>query len=283
MIALETLAKQIETNLNLNSKGIKFAIFADMGKFQKALGTRTEYKHYTNGVLKVIDSAVIPTQGMTVATQSVMLQVVAELTFGKDQEEIIRNHRAVLDSYFTEFRVELISDDDKSYSVNMTSSIVSTGEPQIRPEIGSSMTWYVRIDYGFIENGLNSLNCTFTLDGVTVPYSSATITNRPQIEEIPYSNTAGVGKNVVTARTRGFDFQVPAQASEGLGQILLLAVLDDDTVKHTLTVKFGTVTRTYTVVFGQTNVVLQGVQNAGHNISLIEAAIDIGDDNDATA
>ena len=283
MIALETLAKQIETNLNLNSKGIKFAIFADMGKFQKALGTRTEYKHYTNGVLKVIDSAVVPTQGITVATQSVMLEVVAELTFGKDYEEIIRNHRAVLDSYFTEFRVELISDNDKSYSVNMISSIASTGEAQVRSEIGSSMTWYVRIDYGFIENGLNSLNCAFTLDGVTVPYSSATITNRPQIEEITYSNTEGVGKNVVTARTRGFDFQVPAQAAEGLSQILLLSVLDDDNGEHTLTVTFGEVTRTYTVVFGQTNVVLQGVQNAGHNISLIEAAVDIGDNDDGTA
>ena len=57
MIALETLAKQIETNLNLNSKGIKFAVFADMGKFKKAVSTRTEHEHYTNGVLKVIDSA----------------------------------------------------------------------------------------------------------------------------------------------------------------------------------------------------------------------------------
>lgn len=273
MIALETLAANIEKNLNLNSKGIKFKIMSDAGKFRKALHTRTEHERYTNGLLKVVDSAIVPTQTLTVASQTVLLEIVAELTFGEDKAEIIRNHRAVLDAYFTAFRVELITDDGKSYSVSMTSSIADTGEPAIRPQIGESMTWTVRIDYGFIENGLNSSNCTFTLDGAVIPYSNAVMTLRPQVETNPYSNGDGVGKSVVTSYTRGFDFQVPAQSAEnGLSEVLLLAVLDGDKTIHTLTVTFGSVSRTYNVIFGQTNIVLNGVDNAGQNISLLEAA-----------
>ena len=277
MISLETLANRIETNLNLNSKGIKFRIFSDAGRFKEAIAKRTEHERFTNGVLKVVDSAVVPTQTLTVATQSVLLEVGAELTFGKDKRGIMHDHRAVLDAYFTGVHEELISEGGESYSVSMTGAVADTGEPQIRPGIGESMTWFVRINYGFIENGLNSLNCSFTLDGVTVPYSSAVITNRPQAESNPYSDGEGVGKNVVTSRIRGFDFQVPAQSAEnGLSEILLMSVLREDDKIHTLTATFGTVSQTYNVVFGQTDIVLQGADNAGHNISLLEAAPSTG-------
>lgn len=278
MIELTTLAANIEKNLNLNSKGIKFKILSDAGDFKKAISTHEQHEHYTNGVLKVVDSAVVPTQTLTVATQSVLLEIVAELYFGQDKDAIIRDHREVLDSYFTAIRVEPIKEGDKFYSVSMTSSVADTGEPAIRPGIGESMTWLVRIDYGFIENGLNSSNCTFTLDGAVIPYSNAVMTLRPQVETNPYSNGDGVGKSVVTSYTRGFDFQVPAQsAKNGLSEVLLLAVLDGDKTIHTLTVTFGSVIRTYNVIFGQTNIVLNGVDNAGQNISLLEAAPSVGE------
>lgn len=89
MISLETLANQIETNLNLNSKGIKFRIFSDAGRFKEAIATRTEHERFTNGVLKVVDSAVVPTQTLTVATQSVLLEVVAELTTNIRRRQIL--------------------------------------------------------------------------------------------------------------------------------------------------------------------------------------------------
>lgn len=275
MIQLSTLAKAIEDSLNANDKGIVYVIHTDMGTYETALKTRTNKRQYTNGVLDVLSSAIVPAQGLVVATQQARLEICVQLPDPARDEEIVAAHRAILDGVFANVTVDSITDTDgKTYTVSATYSLADSGSAQMRPMAGTSYTFIVNIEYSFIEGGLNSLNCIFTLDGVRIPYTSATITRRPTTEANVYSDGAGQARCVNTASAISVDLQLPARsATDGLSEVLLAQILTGDlNAVHVLTVQFGGITHTYIMIFGETNVVVNGVANAGHTISLIEAA-----------
>jgi len=271
MIALQTLAQTIENALNASQAaekaGIRYVIYSDAGKYKKALETRTQKQRYTNGVLRI-----------TVATQQASLEICVPLSRPAQDDETIALHRSILDNYFSAVKVQLIPDNGKAYSVSSTYSLADSGTIEQRPKVGSSYTFTVNIEYSFIEGGLSSYDCVFTLDGAQIPYTTATITRRPTAESNPYSNSSGQARNVNTATALSFDFQVPAQtAVNGLSEVILAQILAGDmNATHELTVALGANSHTYNVIFGQTDIVVTGVDNAGHNISFIEAAPSIG-------
>ena len=274
MISLSTIATSIKVGLNSNSKNIKFAIFSDAREYKKAINTRTEKQRFTNGLVQSTGSSIVPTQSITVATQSILLSIVVKLPDPEKDQQIIDDHRFVLENYFGKFTTEAMTDGGKTYSVSWVGAFADTGTVEVRPGIGTSISFSVSIQYSFIENGLNSANCVFLLDGNAIPYSLAQITRRPSVENNPYSNTDAVATNVVTAETVGFDFQVPAQDSNNpLAKLLLQQVLNGNRGTHTLLVKLGSETAIYSVKFGETALAIQGIDNAGHKISLIAAAL----------
>lgn len=284
MIAVETLARQIENDLNAAAKtsGIVYKIHTDMGQYKRALKTRTEKQVYTNGVLRIVDSGVVPSRTLTVATQEAELEICVQLPEQARDEEILLAHRSILNEYFAEPRVEPITEDGKTYSVGATYSLTHSGIVEQRPDAGTSFTFYARIAYSFIENGLSSYDCAFLLDGFPIPYTSVSITRRPIAEANPYSDANGRTTCVNTATALSFDFQVPAISDEnnGASVAMLAYVLDnesDPNAVHELTATIGKAKpRKYKVVFGQCDLVVSGVENAGQNISLIEAAPVVG-------
>jgi len=275
MIALQTLAQTIENALNASQAaekaGIRYVIYSDAGKYKKALETRTQKQ-------RMVGSSVVPTQSITVATQQASLEICVPLSRPAQDDETIALHRSILDNYFSAVKVQLIPDNGKAYSVSSTYSLADSGTIEQRPKVGSSYTFTVNIEYSFIEGGLSSYDCVFTLDGAQIPYTTATITRRPTAESNPYSNSSGQARNVNTATALSFDFQVPAQtAVNGLSEVILAQILAGDmNATHELTVALGANSHTYNVIFGQTDIVVTGVDNAGHNISFIEAAPSIG-------
>lgn len=135
------------------------------------------------------------------------------------------------------------------------------------------------IEYGYIENGLNSNDCKFTLDGYPLPFRAVKITKSPQAQSDSYSDTEGRGTSKNLSFARSFDFILPALSGKtGIGSIVNAELLDNDLNKiHTLTVQMGTnaETKTYSVVFGETTASLEGVDNVGNTVALIEAAVAI--------
>lgn len=277
MIAVKTLATLMENTLNAAAKdtGIVYKIHSDMGSYKRSLKSRTAKQRYTNGLLTIVDSAVVPTQTITVASQSAVLEICVALPIPKQDEATIAAHRAVLDGVLSKSPLVDIID---GYSVTAVYTMAESGTVEQRDGIGTSFTFTIGIDYSFIEGGLSSYDCVFLLDNVQIPYTSFHMTRTPSIEANPYSTTDGLSGAVDTAEVLGFDFQVPAQTLEnGISEVLLDQLLDGDgNGIHVLTVQLGTRTRTYNVLFGQTDIVIEGVANAGHNISLVVAAPVVG-------
>ncbi len=276
MLNISDVAHEIQKGLNQNAYGINFAIYTDESEYKRALKSHTGKILYTNGLLRVGSSTIVPTQGLTVATQNATLEICVQLLNPDTDNEIIQNHRTVLDMYFQQYRIQTMDETDanrnvvKTYTVSALYSLANTGDVQLRDGIGTSITFYVNTEFAYIENGLNSSNCKYTLDGYPIPYSSAKITKNPVGQSDSFSNSGGKGETVNTSFVRSFDFQLPANISD-LGEKILSELLSDDlNTEHTLVVTIGKRDYTYTVVFGLTDISLEGINNAGHNISLIE-------------
>lgn len=282
MISIEKFAAVMEKELNKNAFGITYAIHTDAAKYKKAMMTRVVKKRFTNGLMRVGQSSIVPTQGLVVATQNAVLELCVQLFGAESDSEVISAHRTVLDKYaqnpVVDTMSETVTDADgntveKEYTVTALYSLANTGEVQVRDGVGTSLTFYVNIEYAYIENGLNSNNCTFTLDGFPIPYSSAKVTKSPNVQADAFSDSGGAGRSINVSFNRSFDFQLPAQLGEdGIGKIILDELFGAGlNTPHTLVVKLGDADPlTYNVVFGATDISLAGINNAGHTIALIE-------------
>ena len=272
MITINSIAKTIEDGLNLSAKAyqFKFKIFVDAGQFKKALKTRTEKTLFINSLLRVGDSSITPVQGITIANQSAVLEVCVPIFKEEQIDEVTTLFRNMLDGYFATYKVQSID----GYTVSSTYSLASTGTLEPRGVIGPSLTFYVNMDFAYIENGLNSANCKFTLDGFDLPYTAAKITKNPVAQSDALSNLGGKGTTVNTSFVRSFDFQIPAQSGNGgIGAIIMSEIKGGGlNTPHTLVVDMSGTQDTYNVVFGQTDISLEGINNAGFSISLVERA-----------
>lgn len=273
MITLNTFAKAIEDGLNSNGN-IKFKIFADAGQYKDAFKDRTVKERYTNGIIRAGASTVIPAQSGLIATQSVQLELTVQLPSPATDEEILKSHRAVLDTYFQTYSTQLMTDDNgKKYSVSAVYSLAGTGAVEIRPHIGTSVVFTVSISYGYVEGGINSAACKFTLDGHEIPYTTARITRTPTAESNSFAENNGRSTSVNTAYLRGFDFEMPLLSDNTVTAIVTNAMLKDSLNEHhTLVVDIDGDTTTYTVVLGTDELNLRGIDNGGITFSLVEAA-----------
>lgn len=279
MVELRTLAESIENGLNalstLNSLGIVFKIHSDAGEYKKARKTRTQKQRYTNGLLQIISSSVVPVQHLVVATLSAKLEIEVQLPNPDTDTAIIVEHRAVLDEYFKSATLQMLTDKEgKTYSVSSGYSLASTGSVTNQSPLGTNVTFTVMIDYAMVQNGLNSSEFSITLDGATIQYSSFTIDRTPAMDSAPYSDTNGAAHNEDISTALTFNLQIPATTTENAANSALRDfVLDGDMEKvHTLTVDIAGVSRSYSVLFASTNISINGIQNAGYTVKFVEAA-----------
>lgn len=273
MINIEILTAQVERGLNANTYGLNYKIFADAGSFKQGIKTRKGNISYVNGVMQVISSAIVPIQTLCIATLTARLDIVVQLPSAELDEQTIKTNRAALDEYFAKSAVQALEDDSgKVFTVAVSYSLANTGSIEQRDGLGTSLVFSITISYSFIQNGLNSYNCIFTLDGVQLAYTKANITRVPVMESNPY-NANGNSQNIATSSTLSFDLEVPATDEKSTTSVSVLGYILNGSLtdKHILKVTLGGIEKTYTVLFGQVNIALDGVQNAGHAISFVEA------------
>lgn len=277
MIALKTLGNLIETGLNgvAADSGIHYTIHTDAGEYKKAKKTRKGNQRYTNCLLRVVSSSVVPVQNLTVATQAVQLEVAVQLFDPNTDQEIINLHRGILDEYFRASSVQALTDEGgKEYTVSSQYSLANTGNVDQAGTLGSYLTFTVSVNYALIQNGLNSYDFKVSIDGVELGYSTVTITRVPSMDTGNYSDTNGAAKNIASATALNFDIKLPATTTENAANAAVFGFLFDGSMNtvHTLTLEMGNERHEYAVIFGQTSLALDGLQNAGQSFALIEAA-----------
>lgn len=279
MIELSTLVESVQEKLNANlpsasgNEKFAFRIFADTGDFVKAVRSGNTVTNYINGIMEIVQSSMAPQQGLIIATQTARLQVVVGLEDAETLtvDEAVEACRNVLSRAFENPTSEVLTDESgTSFNVAVYGVPPTTGERMQSQILGDCFSFTVYIYYSFIENGLNSLNCTFSLDGVALAYSSVNVSRVPTLEADIYSDESGSSKNRSLASSMQFTFSIPA-TSNWLSLAYMTYLLTGENPVMTLTATLNGTSQSYSVIFGQAEFASSGIQNAGMTISLVEA------------
>ena len=233
MIGLKTFAENLQTKLNNNLQGLTFAIKADTKEFEKSLRIGNTVKEYINGLLTLQSSDMSNlTDGQLFATIGCRLQVIFKLKGNESDEdteiidpdtnevvEIIEGNyskiervRDALSSAFQTNTQEVMTDSaGKNYLVCTLYQFIETGNREQVQILGDSMSFTAYISYMIVENGINTHDIVYTLDGKVIPFQTNTAYRTPTMDaNVPANSPNGATKNLSSQSNFNVSFQLPA-------------------------------------------------------------------------
>ena len=297
MIELSTLAKELQDSLNNLGLGYTFKIFSDTGKFQKSIREDNAVTEYINGELRSLSSDLTTLDdGSILATQNCKLDLIFMLEDEEENEQeeffeisqengeistkqgetIIGNitkvntiHKA-LNNYFQSNSVSQNSVSDGNGKVFIVTKIYQLAESGQRSQVeilGNSFTFSVYIYYMFVQNGINTKNQTFELDGLTIPLQSITIYRTPVMDGNVYADTKnGSAKNIASMSQFSVSIELPALTKEFTDTVLESLYDGELNVPHILRVN----SNYYLVSFGENRLIGETIKNMGQSITFVE-------------
>lgn len=295
MISLTTLAKRIEDELNEegNQTGFQFKIATETGEFEKSVKNLNTVVEIVNGILEAGPSSVTnlisgDEGGILYATQTCYLKFIVKL---EDEQndiewggEVIPGYASKLEALRNTFnRVfqhnafdKTVKDEDfannnKTYAVTTIYSFEQTGERSQLPVVGDCLTFSVDAYFMYIENGLNTRNVTFLLDGALIPYQSVTVYRTPTMDGNVYSGSKdGATKNLVSQTTLSISLELPALEDSTTANALNY-LLSGEQNSHILTLTAGNKTEKYLVTYSELRLTGETIKNAGQAMTLNES------------
>lgn len=308
MIGLQTLADNLQTKLNKKKSGFTFKVFADTGNYEKPERDYNEVKEPINCILRLASSDVSNlvsgdnAEGLMLATLNVSFSLIYSLkgrpqTFyilsnGERVEDIsdlpedvtiletiegylnkVEDLRNALDNIFQSAENKVLTDTNgKTYNVGITYQTVGSGIREQMQGVGDSFVFNASIYYMFVQNGVNSRDVTFTLDGITFPYQRSTINRTPTLDGNVYANASTPSvKNIAPQTSLNMSFFVPA-TENGVTNNFVDYLLDGEPNKaHFLTANINGREKTYLVTIAGIDYITETIQNAGINITFLES------------
>ena len=310
MINLSVLAKELEKKLNNNEQGFKFKVFADTGNYLAPERNGNDINEPINCVLRLVNSEVTnlvsgkaeDTAGLMFATQTCSFSLVYSLkgrpnnlyilSNGKRVEELpedmtgievlqtiegylnkVESLRYCLDSAFQGTEQSVLEDSDKkSYHVGITYQFGASGVREQQPGVGDSFTYQANVYYMFVENGVNSRNITFELDGIVFPYQRVTLNNTPTLDGNVYAmDTTPIVRNMASQKTFNASFFLPATENGVVDIFVKNTLWGEPNEAHILKLDFNGRKNNYLVIVGGVDFICETVQNVGINITLLES------------
>jgi len=278
MISIKSLTKQINNGLNAlaatSGFPFEFAIKSEGGEYEPPKRDGNNVTVYINGTTRILDSEVIPAQGVSVSTQTVQLEIAYPMPDDIKPEDAIAPVRELLNTYFAATSVQALPDaNDKPFAVAMYATIPTTGEISQSTGPGLMCTFSCSLFYSFIEDGVNSGSVIMYFNGVQIPYMDANITRVPIMSATPYSNSNGAAKSVIESTALNIEFNAPTLQS--LNNPLFTAykkfLLTGQNSVYNVEIYYENKPETYKMSFGQIVLSLEGVKNGNSRITLIEA------------
>lgn len=285
MINLDVLKTIIENGLNqVPNSNFVFNLFSETGDYKAPERDRNSVKQYINGILSVSSSEVIPTNGINVSTLVTKIEFIVPVNdeYTDSAPILFTEVRNVIAAYFEKTNVVNLNDDNTDYVVGMYAELPTTGEVNIRNGIGESINYTVTIYFSFVENGESSMGYEFYLksydmtEAVKLPYTSANI-NRTNSSESGVYNTSSsqdinyIVKNIPVSSAFSVTMAIPSLSNNQAINLIKNALFKGQIEPLTLKVKENeTYYYEYDVLISNNSMALQGVQNAGLQVTFIE-------------
>lgn len=307
-ISLEKFVEQLNTELNTASTsagaGVVFDIVADGEEYKKPTRSGNDVTIYTQGSAVVLESNIVPAQGITVLTETIGIVIGVPIKDGErlvgDDEngytperipynESILPVKNILTEYFSQIHTGTITTSGtsaKTYSTSFVGSQPQASEIDIRANIGLSIEYSLYITYVVILNGLNSQDIKVYFGSGTptvyeqIPCTTCTITRVPTQDGGAFANSNGVSKIYNANTALEIDLSVPALTNSVLTKKYFDFLFKGADETFSVKVEYpklqgesgnGNNTVTYTMRFAQGNIAMDGVKNVGQSITFVEA------------
>lgn len=279
MINLDVLKTIIENGLNqIPNSNFVFNLFSETGDYKAPERDRNSVKQYINGILSVSSSEVIPTNGINVSTLVTKIEFIVPVNdeYTDSAPILFTEVRNVIAAYFEKTNVVNLNDDNTDYVVGMYAELPTTGEVNIRNGIGESINYTVTIYFSFVENGESSMDYEFYLNGTKIPYTSANISRINSSESGVYNTSTSqdinyIVKNIPVSSAFSVTMSIPSLSNNQAVNLIKNALFKGQIEPLTLKVKENeTNYYEYDVLISNNSMALQGVQNAGLQVTFIE-------------
>lgn len=302
MIGLKTFAENLQTKLNNNLQGLTFSIKADSKEFDKALRIGNTVKERINGLLTLQQSDTSNlTNGELFATLACRLQVIFTLKGGAGDEDkeiidpdtqqvvdviegnnsyIERVRDALSDAFQVNTQETMTDSAGKSYLVCTLYQLVETGIRDQQSPIGDCMSFTAYISYMLVENGINTHDIVYTLDGNIIPFQTNTAYRSPTMDANVYSGSNGAAKNLASQSLFTISFQLPALQNAVTRLMFAWLFGGELNVAHILNIRYPNFAganfeeSNYLVTYGENNASGETIKNVGQTLTIVEIVDD---------
>lgn len=300
MIPLNAIKDDLQSRLN-KAGTLQFILHTHTGKFVRAVkASVNEIDRKINGLVTLTSSDVETVQtGIDVASMTLKIDFVIrckddeddvyDITVNGEQGDLLESgnvsyvnqvYNALNDFASKQYTGLLQAEGNGNYAIACSFDLVNDGVRDKRPTIGDSYTFTVFAYYNIVENGENSKDIEYFLDGYVIPYTSAKIGRQPIAESDVYS-----GENVAKATSTATLMYCSLTAPSFYGMFANYVrdfVLGDSNDVHILTYRCATPSpmgyedyfRSFFVVFGDSSLSAEGVANVGSVVSFSETHLD---------
>lgn len=305
MITLEKILDNL--NETLNKKGansnLAFMIFADGGDYVPPKFEKNKMTEYIQGVAQIVNSSIVPINGLTVASETLGVSIVVPIIKGYNKEtgeEIVKNEsqisdiKQILTNYLTTPRTENFKDEDgeTTYTTSIYGSQPQSQIIDMRNNLGTSIEFSFSAYYTFITNGINSLSDisikiqtsseTSETGEIIENWEKIATTNlnfsrTPSLDGGAFAGTEGSAKNYPAVSGFEMSFTTPAIKSkvftEKVVNYILTGEVETFQVQMLIQTNPNATPATKTLMFSSASVSAQGLDNAGINVTLVEALV----------
>lgn len=290
MIELNTLKNNLQEQLQAIASQLQykynFNIVTDTGERKKPIREGNEVTYFTNGVLSLVSSDISNlTDGTLFATQTCSLSIEVSLPdtiedvyyngefVASGRETVIRQIRQILETLAQNNTYsEMQSEAGENYIVSTVYRFAQSGIREILQGEGDSFTYTMYIYYSFVENGVNTRNVTFTLDGIVFPYQANTQNRSLTYDNNVYANTTdGAVCNMPVQSNWSATFELPA-VKGGVFETMLDFILNAPLNRiHALELTINGVRRLFFVTIGEGTMNGETIKNVGLKVTFFNA------------
>lgn len=297
MITLEKILDNLNETLNNEGENsnLTFMIFEDGGDYVPPKFKKNKMTEYIQGVAQIVNSSIVPISGLTVASETLGVTIVVPIIKGYNKEngeEIVKNEdqisaiKQILTNYLTTPRTESFEDEngETTYTTSIYGSQPQSQIIDMRNNLGTSIEFSFSVYYTFITNGINSLSdISIKIQTAGGGWEKIATTNlnfsrTPSLDGGAFDGSEGSAKNYPAVSGFEMSFTTPAIKSKGFTEKVVNYILTGEIETFNVQISINTNTDAEptpkTLMFSSASISAQGLDNAGINVTLVEALVD---------
>lgn len=293
MIDILYLANFLQDELNKNTLGKEFRIFASEGDLIQSVKVNNKLRVYDQGIVRVVSSNIVPIKNINFETINAQLMLLADIQRNsvslegsaedRPQSTNLLDVKQCVAEVISRVNGQTVNINlgGKSYALTVGLSLPTEGEKQGLGQIADAVPLYISVSFVFFENGVNANDCEIYINGENMYFTRATVTRIKTADTNTFANSK-VNKGVALVGGKSVDLVVPVLSSE-VSQIIMEDVLDDTKINRAVNVLVKTPLAEIEFIglLGNTTLNLESGLNAGYNVSVIQGIEDalVYDDN----